>query len=105
MKSTNVDSVEGIARKRNGGRPDNIVLGEDTGEAFHVYRKFDETILIVQNEELIQRFDLDEMSINTQAFFTEEVAPHAHRISYAIGNDGDEEDDLWLMVTREHEET
>ena len=41
-----------------------------------------------------------EMSINTESFFTEEVAPHAHRISYAIENGEDVEDDFWLMVTR-----
>ena len=101
MKNSNADSIEGIARYRNGVRPDDIVLGEDTEGTSHVYRTFDETILIVQNGELIQRFNLDEMPINNHSFFTEEAAPHAHRISYAIGNGGGEEDDYWLMVTRD----
>lgn len=47
-----------------------------------------------------ERIARQEMSINTQSFFTEEVAPHAHRISYAIENDEAVKDDFWLMVTR-----
>lgn len=44
-----------------------------------------------------------EMSINTQSFFTEEVSPHAHRISYGIENGEDIEDEFWLVVARTDE--
>ncbi len=44
-----------------------------------------------------------EMSINTESFFTEEVAPHAHRISCGIGHGEDVEDEFWLLVARSDE--
>ncbi|MDQ2050121.1 hypothetical protein RBH26_06450 [Natronolimnohabitans sp. A-GB9] len=57
MKNSNTNSIEGIARKRSGVRPDHIVLGEDTEEASH-------TILVVQNGGLVQQFDLDGHSVD-----------------------------------------
>lgn len=50
-----------------------------------------------------ERIARQEMSINTQSFFTEEVAPHAHRISYGIEQGEDVEDEFWLMVARSDE--
>ncbi|MDQ2050120.1 hypothetical protein RBH26_06445 [Natronolimnohabitans sp. A-GB9] len=44
-----------------------------------------------------------EISINTQSFFTEEVAPHAHRISDGIEHGEDVEDEFWLLVARSDE--
>lgn len=59
MKNSNANSIEGIARKRNGVRPDYIVLGEDSEAVSYVYRTFDETVLVIQSGELVQRFNLD----------------------------------------------
>ncbi|MDQ2049780.1 hypothetical protein RBH26_04725 [Natronolimnohabitans sp. A-GB9] len=50
-----------------------------------------------------ERIARREMSINTQSFFTEEVAPHAHRISYGIEHGEDVEDEFWLVVARTDE--
>ncbi len=50
-----------------------------------------------------ERIARREMSINTQSFFTEEVAPHAHRISCGIERGEDVEDEFWLMVSRTDE--
>ncbi|SDD51306.1 hypothetical protein [Natrinema hispanicum] len=41
-----------------------------------------------------------EMSIKIQSSFTEEVAPNAHRINYAIKNGKGVGVDFWLMISR-----
>ncbi|QCW04935.1 hypothetical protein FGF80_04240 [Natrinema pallidum] len=69
MKNTNPNSIEGIALKRSCVRPDYIELGEDTAGASHVYRTFDETVLGVQNGELVQRFDLNGRSVDEYVKF------------------------------------
>ncbi|ELY53995.1 hypothetical protein [Natronolimnohabitans innermongolicus] len=50
-----------------------------------------------------ERIARQEMSINIQSFFTEEVDPHAHRISDGIEHGEDVEEEFWLMVSRSDE--
>ena len=69
MKNSNPNSVEGIARNRNGVRPAYIWLGEDTEGASHVYRTIDETIHVVQDGERVQRFALGARTIDDYVKF------------------------------------
>lgn len=69
MKNSNPNSIEGIARNRRGVRLDYITLGEDTDGASHVYCTFDETIFVVQNGKLGERFDLAGRSVDDYVKF------------------------------------
>ncbi|MEF8780793.1 MAG: hypothetical protein V5A46_08970 [Haloferacaceae archaeon] len=57
------------ARKRIDPRPAYIQLGEDTNDAFHVYRTTDETIHVVRDGKRVQKFVLNGRSVDDYVKF------------------------------------
>ena len=73
MKNSNSNPNEGTADNRGGVRPDYIELGTDTAGASHIYRTFNETIVVVQNGESTDRFDVADVD-DYVTFARDEVA-------------------------------
>lgn len=54
-------AVESSSSSRSGPRPDYIFIGTDTIGADHLYRTVDEHVLVIEDGDLVQDYDLEEI--------------------------------------------
>lgn len=90
------------AKKRTDPRPDYLELGDDTDGASHVYRTTDETIHVVHDGDRVQRFDLNETSVDTYVkFVRDEVEGREWATRKYLADDEDPMADLVDTIVTE----
>lgn len=69
MKNSNTDSDEGTANNRRGVGLDYVKIGTDTASASRIHCTFDEMVVVIQNGELAEWFDVADSSVEDYVKF------------------------------------